>query len=177
MTTAKILKPLIGNGNTLMVTCFDCCLELDVFGDQRVFRHTSLANILYDHDETHREIVYHYVNHSGCKNIVIVGNTSCSAIDRIVGSTGPGFYVAPYQKEISRIRADNHLCFTNERTGRLILSEQIVLKQCQVIASYPGIREAMLRGEVSVSGVLINADKTKVVFKNGVRYNDVVSSN
>lgn len=178
MDTLKMLKKIIGEEKTLVITCLECCYDLEQSSNGQVFRYTTLGNMINPKDTHQQENLRGFVEFKKCSRIIVAGHHQCKALRYIRCDLTSDSRIANLQDNLRDLYGNNHAGILASPLKETLMVELNVVEQCKRLLSYPFIQDRFKEGELSVLGIVLNSDGDfKAVFKNGVGYNDLISLN
>jgi carbonic anhydrase len=178
MDTLNLLKPIIGEEKTLVITCLECCYDLEQNGHGQVFRYTTLGNMINPRDTHEQDNLRGFVDFKKCTRIIVAGHHDCKALQYIRCDLKSDSPIANLQDNLRTLYGNNHASMLMSPLKETLVIELNVIEQCKCLLSYGFIRERFERGELSIVGIILKADgDVKTIFKNGIGYNDPISLN
>ena len=178
MNAINFLKPLIGEEKTLVITCMECCYDLEEDGHGMVFRYTTLGNMLNPEDTTQQDSLRSFINFKGCSRIIVAGHHHCKALHYIRCELSSDSPIQNLQADLRTLFGNNHGSLMNGSARENMIVQLNVIDQCKRLLTYPFIKKRFEEGALSIFGVVINTKGDyRHVFTNGIAYNDMISLN
>ncbi len=171
------LDPWIGNGNTLVITCQECCHCFYGERFEQVFVYTCLGAVLQKDDITQRGCLRDYVEELNCSQIVLIGHCNCSALHSILNkSFVPSVGLLDHYNfdALQRVHANKLLTHAIKRR---LLDELNVLEQLSLLMSFPFIRWRQETGRLKIIGLILDANGAREISRNGIPFNNLLISN
>jgi len=100
MNTISYLKQIAGNEKTLIVSCIECCMDVESSGRNQFYRLTTLGNVVCEEYFLEDSIKY-YVESRKCTHIIVAGHTDCKAINSILNDSLNSQSMASLKSEMS----------------------------------------------------------------------------
>lgn len=179
MDSLSYLLPLIGNRKTLVITCHECGLRLQDDAYEQVYTYFSLGSMLCRHDHFQQESIRYFLETKGCTQIIVAGHLHCSVLDRILRDMSSDALLATLKFNLENLLKNNHASILPENIRETMLTELNTIQQGKILMEYHFIREAVSLEALNVMGIVIDGhpDNVRVIFQNGVTFNDHISMN
>jgi carbonic anhydrase len=178
MHTHAYLKRIIGNERTLVITCLECCLDVEQEGNGNVFRYTALANTLNPEDKVQWESILAFVEFKNCSKIIVAGHGNCKALEYLLNGLTPESPIYNLHESVECIVRENHGHLLTVPSRQKMLVELNVIHQCKALLNNQIINERVIDGSLRIIGLVIDpAENHTQVFSNGLFFNDMVSMN
>lgn len=173
----ECLKEIIGHETTLIVTCFECSsrLNIDFHGD--CYEHTCLANYLDLSDESSPNLYEHYLDDLGIGKILLVGSPDCAARRHVLKESYPGGFGETVREELAGLPKSNHANFLNACERDVILTELNLVHQARKLMRVESIFNNISSGALTLQAVVVDTKRKsyREIFRNGIRFNDLIS--
>ncbi len=177
MNTISYLKQITGNEKTLIISCIECCMDVENSGSNQFYRHTTLGNVVCENSFQEDSIKY-YVESRKCTHIIVAGHTDCKAIKSILNDSLNSQSIAFLKTELQGMLEGNHSKYLKTDFHELLVIELSVTKLCRSLLKYSFIHERLQREKISVTGIVLNSlGSNKKIFHNGIAFNDLISIN
>jgi carbonic anhydrase len=177
MNTMSYLKQIAGDEKTLIISCIECCMDVESSGSNQFYRHTTLGNVVCEKSFQEESIKY-YVESRKCTHIIVAGHTDCKAINSILNDSLNSQSIAFLKTELVGIVKGNYSKYLKADLLEILAIELSVTKLCRNLLTYQFIHERLESERLSVTGVVLNPLGTnKKIFHNGIAYNDLISIN
>jgi carbonic anhydrase len=178
METIAMLERIIGGKRALIITCMECCLDIEQRISGEVYRYSILGNILNPQDNYQTQSILSFVEFKRCCKIIVAGHTDCKALNYILNSDTKILFSGHSRVELRQIVNNNHGHLLSESVKNRVLVEQNVIAQCHALLGYEAIRQRFADQAISVIGVVVGLSGSCVqVFSNGTAYNNFLSMN
>lgn len=178
METIAFLEKIIGGHRTLVITCMECCLDIEQRIEGEVFRYTALGNVLNPRDKYQRQSILSFVEFKGCTRIVIAGHHNCRALKYILSTNSDDLRFTGIRQDMVELLNTNHQHLMKDPFKDHFLVEQNVIKQCETLLNYLPIRTRFELNQLSVIGMVIESSgMCRQIYFNGLSYNNLLASN
>jgi carbonic anhydrase len=165
---------MIGNERTLLITCMECCFDIEQHISGQVFRYTSPGNWVNEEDVYQRDSISSFVDFKKCSKIIVVGHDDCRVLDFALGENS----LKRLKSELTQVLTSNHTRYLSTATRHQLLVEQNVITQCVKLRSYTAIAGKVADGDLTIVGLVMAGDGGyRKVFANGIAYNLTISRN
>lgn len=173
------LMAMIGAQKTLIIACDACGLSKFRVISDKVFIHVVSGSELQQHDPEEKERIQYFVENKRCSQVIFLGSIEQHIIDRILNGNA--------QSELSAcIKFNTSVLLRNKASNILslplrdqMLTELTVISQCRILMDYYFIRSRVENKLLLIRGVIAETptEQFKVLFQNGIVYNDMISMN
>ena len=178
METIAFLEKIIRGHRTLVITCMECCLDIEQRIAGEVFRYTALANVLNLRDEYQRQSILSFVEFKGCTRIVVVGHYNCRALKYILSCESGERSSTGIRNNVVELLNTDHPHLLKDPFRDRFLVEQNVIMQCDTLLKYMPLRKRFEANQLSVIGLVIESSgKCRQMFFNGLSFNNLLASN
>jgi carbonic anhydrase len=178
METIAFLKRIIGGQKTLIITCMECCLDIEQRITGHVYRYTALGNMVSVDDEYQKQSILSFVEFKGCSKIIIAGHENCRALNYLLHHQSDDDRLNRYKEGLSLILSDSHEHLLSPSNKQRVLVEQNVIAQCRILLGFEQIKEKFADQSLTIIGLVIQSSGLcKQVFSNGISYNNFISMN
>jgi carbonic anhydrase len=179
MEHLTVIEKLIGDHRTLIITCMECCLDIEQKARGQVFRYTALGNMVNPRDEYQTQSILSFIEFKGCTRIIVAGHHDCRALNYILNrEPAEDTRIFNYRNELAQLLSRDHKLLLTSPLRDRVLVEQNVIHQCEQLLGYRLIKDRFSNGELSVIGMVIErSGLCKQVFSNGISYNNLVLMN
>lgn len=171
------LDHLMEYNKTLVITCHECNGTCEHSG--QVLTYYCLGNMLRRHDTLQQESIRHYLEAKGCTQIIVAGHYQCKVIEKIIQETSGTPTPSVLQYNVDAMLKKQARKLIGPETATKMLVELNVIEQLKILMDYYFIREHLENGFLRLLGVVIDDKQctVKEIFKNGIIYNDLITSN
>jgi carbonic anhydrase len=178
METIAMLERIIGGEKTLIITCMECCLDIEQRVSGQVYRFTAFGNMLNPQDKYQTQSILNFVEFKGCSKIIVAGHMDCRALKFILADDRNLALRGHSQLELKEILTSSHAHLLSDASKDRVLVEQNVITQCKALLGFAPIREKFTGRNISIIGiVLLPSGGCVQVFSNGISYNNILSMN
>ena len=175
----EYIRSLIGDQRSLVITCLECCFDIEQRGDGNAFRYTALANALNPEDQLQREALRAFVEFKACSQIIVAGHYDCHALDYILNEKHTGSPIKSIQPQLHLLASNNYVCHLQARARKDAVVELNVIHQCKTLIAMFDFSKRIDAGTLTIRGVVIDQRRksNKQIFNNGFSYNHLISAN
>lgn len=177
MNTISYLKHLTGNEKTLIISCIECCMEVEGLSNSQFYRHTTLGNVI-SQDSFREDSIRFYVESLKCTHIVVAGHADCKAIKSILNDAMDSASIVALKTEVQGVLISNHSQFLKTDLRELLVIELSVINLCRSLLQYSFIHERFKKEKMTISGIVFDhGGINKKIFYNGIVFNNLISNN
>jgi len=179
MGQQSYIRSVIGDQRTLVITCLECCFDIEQRGHGNAFRYTSLANVLNPEDKLQCEAVRGFVDFKACSQIIVAGHYGCRALEYILNNDVGESPVKTLQPQLQQLAECNHLGLIRPDIRKNAAVELNVLHQCETIMKMFDFQKRVANGKLTIRGIVVdnNFTSNKEIFHNGYSFNHLISVN
>jgi carbonic anhydrase len=179
METIAFLERIIGGQKTLIITCMECCLDIEQrLASGNVFRYTALGNMVDPADENQIQSILTFIDFKGCSKIIVIGHDDCRALNYILRRIDTDLHTTHCRAKLAMILNDNHGHLLPGVVKDRVLVEQNVIAQCQALLEHRSIKKHFEERTLTVTGLVIRpSGRCRQVFSNGISFNNIISMN
>ena len=177
MESLLLLKPLIGREKTLVITCRKCgesAFPMKQIGP--VVTYYCPGGMLHRHDYVEQKAIRCILEKEECSQLIVMGHYHCPEMRNVLENYSDTFSPnAQYNLEA--------LVRHNELPDALamdrMLTERNVMDQLKFLKDYYFIKKRLEDHSLTLIGVLADPEAytVKEIFRNGIHYNDLITSN
>lgn len=173
------LRKVIGNGRTLVITCNECCLDIEhVYSNGEVFQYTVLGNVLNPADEFQSQRILDFVQFKRCSRIIVAGHHECKALNYLRYDLPVDSPISNLHEMLTGVFVCNHGDMLKTAMANRMMVELNVIYQCNTLLKMEGLRELVENGKVCITGLIMDQSRGfKQIYRNGLGYNNFVSMN
>jgi carbonic anhydrase len=179
MEMISYLQQITQGTKTLVITCMECCLDIEQQLDGNVYRLTTLGNMVNLKDEFQMQSIESFVEFKKCSKIIIAGHSDCRVLNSILyHPLSEGSPLRFAKSNLSEIFSGNHCHMLKDDLRDRILIEQNIIKQCRTLLGHKPFIKKCGAGLLDVIGLLIDTNGgCKQVFSHRMSYNNIVAMN
>jgi len=170
------LSPVIGNKNTLIISCVECNIIQPADG---VYVYTCLATALQDRDPSLAESIRYYVEGKACTQVIIAGHLHCHALQYIRLSKSKDSTISSIKSYLHDLESENHIKLIHPDLQPRFITELNIIRQTNLLMHYDFIEKRVSSGRLSITGVICEEhdNSIKKIYFNGITMNTLITSN
>jgi carbonic anhydrase len=179
METVPFLRKYVDGARTLVITCLECCIDIEQLHQGEVFRFTALGNMVDVHDTYQMQTIRSFVTFKNCSRIIVAGHTDCKVLGNILQrDVSEKSTLNELKGDLQQLYNDNHCYLFRSGVRDRVLIEQNIIAQCRTLLAFEPFREKLNEGTLEIIGLLLNTDgESREIFSHGVSYNHIIGMN
>ena len=170
---------MVGTEKTLIIAFGEHGLNKHVDFDDRIFIYALSDSNLQNHDPLEKAQIQYFIESKECTQVVIVGSVEQHLVDRLKRCESIQSPAASLKFNINAFLKNKDKQIPSGALYDQILVEQHIISQCNLLIDYYFIRDRVENELIQIKGFIEEQtdEHLKLIFWNGIIYNDIISMN